>query len=546
MLDGQKVWSSYAHVADFCILLARSDPDSQRHDGLTYVIVDMHAPGVEVRPLRQITGDAEFNEIFLTGVEVPRENLLGEIGGGWQVAMTTLLHERGTLGVALVSRLEVAVRKLLELARDRGATPVQRDAIAREWIELEALRLTAYRSLSALARTGIPGPEGSILKLQWSEANQRVTALALDILGPDAQLVGERAPVRGLVGAAAAPQPRQHDRGGHVRDPPQHRRRAGARAPEVALDSGRVVHTRAGRAPHPGARVPRRDARADLGAARGAGLDRASRCRRSWAAPGSASWSRPCCTRSSAERLTPGPFFSTVAVALPALPAEEQARVAAGETSWVLALGPFVPDLDTAERIAVAEGDGVFELVGAQRELFDTSDETRPLGMVVGGEIGAATRLQRRAPGDPPPLTRRARARGLRCRSARARARGRARLAAGAVRPPDRLVPGRRTPARHELHGARARALARRLGVVVRRHAVTREPIVAVAAAKAHASDAAVTACERAIQVHGGVGFTWEHVLQRLYKRALWIRSWEASGAELRAEVASVLLDGGE
>jgi alkylation response protein AidB-like acyl-CoA dehydrogenase len=197
VLDGQKVWSSYAHVADFCILLARSDPEAQRHDGLTYVIVDMHAPGVEVRPLRQITGDAEFNEIFLTGVEVPRENLLGEVGGGWQVAMTTLLHERGTLGVALVSRLEVAVRRLLELARERGASPVQRDAIAREWIELEALRLTAYRSLSALARTGIPGPEGSILKLQWSEANQRLTSLALDLLGPEAQLAGERAPYAG-------------------------------------------------------------------------------------------------------------------------------------------------------------------------------------------------------------------------------------------------------------------------------------------------------------------------------------------------------------
>ncbi len=197
VLDGQKVWSSYAHVADFCILLARSDPASQRHEGLTYVIVDMHAAGVEVRPLRQITGDAEFNEIFLSGVEVPRENLLGEIGGGWQVAMTTLLHERGTLGVALVSRLEVAVGKLLELARDRGATPAQRDAIAREWIELEALKLTAYRSLSALVRGGIPGPEGSILKLQWSEANQRLTALALELLGRDAQLVGERAPYGG-------------------------------------------------------------------------------------------------------------------------------------------------------------------------------------------------------------------------------------------------------------------------------------------------------------------------------------------------------------
>jgi alkylation response protein AidB-like acyl-CoA dehydrogenase len=197
VLDGQKVWSSYAHVADHCIMLTRSDPASSRHSGLTYMIVDMRAPGVEVRPLRQITGDAEFNEIFLTDVEVPTDNVLGEIGGGWQVAMTTLLHERGTLGIALVSRLDLAVRKLLSLARDRGATPVQRDAIAREWIELEALKLTAYRSLSALAKTGVPGPEGSILKLQWSEANQRVTALALDLLGPDAQLRGGNAPYAG-------------------------------------------------------------------------------------------------------------------------------------------------------------------------------------------------------------------------------------------------------------------------------------------------------------------------------------------------------------
>jgi len=169
VLDGQKVWSSYAHIADFCILLARSDPDSQRHAGLTYVIVDMHAPGVEVRPLRQITGESEFNEIFLGGVEVPLDNVIGDVGGGWDVAMTTLLHERGTLGFALVARLEVQVRKLLALAADRGATPVQREAIAREWIHFQALRVTAYRSLSALERTGVPGPEGSILKLQWSE-----------------------------------------------------------------------------------------------------------------------------------------------------------------------------------------------------------------------------------------------------------------------------------------------------------------------------------------------------------------------------------------
>jgi alkylation response protein AidB-like acyl-CoA dehydrogenase len=197
VVDGQKVWSSFAHIADWCLLLARSDPASARHDGLTYLIVDMHAPGVEVRPLRQITGEAEFNEIFFTGVEVPAANVLGEIGSGWQVAMTTLLHERGTLGFALTAALEVNVRKLIELARDLGATPLQRDAVAREWVESQALRLTAYRSLSQLMKTGLPGPEGSILKLHWSEANQRLTKVALDLLGGDAPLAGDSSPYSG-------------------------------------------------------------------------------------------------------------------------------------------------------------------------------------------------------------------------------------------------------------------------------------------------------------------------------------------------------------
>ena len=197
VVDGQKVWSSFAHLADFCILLARSDPESSRHQGLTYLIVDMRAPGVEVRPLRQLTGEAEFNEIFFAGVAVPVENVLGEVGGGWQVAMTTLLHERGTLGFALQAQLEVAVRRLVELAHDRGATALQRDAIAREWIELQALRYTNYRSLAQLERTGVPGPEGSIAKLVWSEANQRLTKLALELLGQDAPLAGDNAPYAG-------------------------------------------------------------------------------------------------------------------------------------------------------------------------------------------------------------------------------------------------------------------------------------------------------------------------------------------------------------
>src|SRR5947208_4740562 len=183
LVNGQKVWSSLAHLADFCILVGRSDPASERHAGLTYVIADMRAPGVEVRPLRQITGEAEFNEIFFTDVRVPRENLLGEIGGGWQVAMTTLLHERGTLGFALTGTLDAQVNKLIALTRERAADdPIIRDRVAQEWIELQALKLTNYRSLTTLIQTGIPGPEGSGSKLHWSEQHRRLTKLAMEIL----------------------------------------------------------------------------------------------------------------------------------------------------------------------------------------------------------------------------------------------------------------------------------------------------------------------------------------------------------------------------
>ena len=189
LLNGQKVWSSFAHIADFCILVGLGDPDASRYKNLTYVIVDMHAPGVEVRPLVQITGHPEFNEIFFTDVKVPRENLLGSVGDGWQVAMTTLLHERGTLGFALSATLAVAVHKLVALAKERNVTdPILRDRIAREWVELQALKYTNYRSLTALTKTGVPGPEGSASKLVWSENNQRLTKLALEILGSHAQL----------------------------------------------------------------------------------------------------------------------------------------------------------------------------------------------------------------------------------------------------------------------------------------------------------------------------------------------------------------------
>ena len=184
VVNGQKVWSSFAHIADFCILVTQSDPDAPRYRNLTYLIVDMHAPGVEVRPLRQITGEAEFNEIFFNDVEVPVSNRLGEEGEGWQVAMTTLLHERGTLGFALTAALESGVSRLLDVARERvnGDSGV-RERVAAEWIELQALRYTNYRSLGAYQRTGIPGPEGSAIKLRWSEQNQRMTKLGRELLG---------------------------------------------------------------------------------------------------------------------------------------------------------------------------------------------------------------------------------------------------------------------------------------------------------------------------------------------------------------------------
>jgi alkylation response protein AidB-like acyl-CoA dehydrogenase len=198
VVNGQKVWSSYAHIADWCILVVRTDAEAEKHRGLSYLLVDMHSPGVDVRPLRQITGDPEFNEIFFTDVRVPRDSILGQPGDGWNVAMTTLLHERGTLGFALTAALERQVNRLLELATTPAPDgtrpaddPVVRDEVAQQWIDLQALRFTNYRSLTALQKTGVPGPEGSVAKLHWSETNQRLTKLAQSLSGLAGQLDGE-------------------------------------------------------------------------------------------------------------------------------------------------------------------------------------------------------------------------------------------------------------------------------------------------------------------------------------------------------------------
>ena len=192
LVNGQKVWTTLAHVAKWCMLLTRERNDSNPRHGLTYLLVDMESPGIEVRPLVQITGDAEFNEIFFNDVKVPKSQILGEAGEGWAVAMTTLLHERGTLGMALATRAQITAAELAEHTRKlgRGSDPLVRQKVAQYTIEARALQLNGYRALTAMKRTGIPGPEGSILKLMWSELNQRMTETAVDVAGAAGQ-VGE-------------------------------------------------------------------------------------------------------------------------------------------------------------------------------------------------------------------------------------------------------------------------------------------------------------------------------------------------------------------
>ena len=192
LVNGQKVWTTLAHIAKWCMLLTRERKEDNPRHGLTYLLVDMESPGVEVRPLVQITGDAEFNEIFFKDVQVPKSQILGEAGEGWAVAMTTLLHERGTLGMALATRAQITAAELAEHARKlgRGSDPLVRQKVAQYTIEARALQLNGYRALTAMKRNGIPGPEGSILKLMWSELNQRMAETAVDVAGASGQ-VGE-------------------------------------------------------------------------------------------------------------------------------------------------------------------------------------------------------------------------------------------------------------------------------------------------------------------------------------------------------------------
>jgi alkylation response protein AidB-like acyl-CoA dehydrogenase len=188
IVNGPKVWTSLAHVARWGMLVARTDTEAPKHKGLTYFVVDMHAPGVEVRPLRQLTGDAEFNEVYFTDVRIPDAERLGDVGDGWRVSLTTLMNERVSLGGTVAPRGSGLIANALELWRRVGdGDPVKRDKLVRLWIEAEVIRLTNIRS-SQLRSAGVPGPEGSVGMLASAEFNKRVTEFWMDLLGPEAML----------------------------------------------------------------------------------------------------------------------------------------------------------------------------------------------------------------------------------------------------------------------------------------------------------------------------------------------------------------------
>jgi alkylation response protein AidB-like acyl-CoA dehydrogenase len=190
VVTGQKVWTTLAQHAKWCMLVARTDPDAPKHQGLTYFLMDMEQDAVQVRPLRQITGESEFNELFIEEARIPGENIIGGEGNGWAVAITTLMHERATLAFGLQIAVKHALRELMDMARQARAArdPIVRDRLAQLYIESEVLRLNAYRGLSAIMRDGVPGPEGSLGKWQWAEVNQALTELAMDLRGPRAVL----------------------------------------------------------------------------------------------------------------------------------------------------------------------------------------------------------------------------------------------------------------------------------------------------------------------------------------------------------------------
>jgi alkylation response protein AidB-like acyl-CoA dehydrogenase len=195
IVNGQKIWTSFAQLADWCLLLVRTDNEAPKHKGITCLLVDMHSEGISVRPLRQMSGDSGFNEVFFSNVRVSSRQVLGVVNQGWTTAITALMNERANLGSAAQVVFKRNLEALINQARaiTRQGKPVSQDPLTRQklaqaFLELGIMRLNTNRALTSLVKTGVPGPEGSIQKLFWSEWNQRTQQTAQEILGPYGQL----------------------------------------------------------------------------------------------------------------------------------------------------------------------------------------------------------------------------------------------------------------------------------------------------------------------------------------------------------------------
>src|SRR5687767_7258535 len=196
VINGQKIWTSAGHLADWIFVLCRSDATAPKHKGITFLLVPMDQPGVEVRPIRMISGESEFNEVFFTDAKAPKENVIGEPNGGWAVAMTLLGYERGEAAATLPIQFRTELDRLVELAREHGKTsdPVIRQRLAACYSKVEIMRYLGMRTLTAFLQGGHPGPEASISKVFWSEYHHQSTELAMDILGLHGLVPTGRAP----------------------------------------------------------------------------------------------------------------------------------------------------------------------------------------------------------------------------------------------------------------------------------------------------------------------------------------------------------------
>ncbi len=191
ILNGQKTWTTLAHLAKWGMVVTRTDPDQPKHRGLTYFVVDMEAEGVDIRPLHQITGEAEFNEVFFDDTPVPDENRIDDVGAGWSVAMTTLMNERVAIGGRTVSRGDGTIGTAVRTWNESGSEdPATRRELTRLWSEVEAMRLTSLRAAENM-QAGVPGPEGSTAKLAWADLNKEVTALTVTMQGLEGATIPE-------------------------------------------------------------------------------------------------------------------------------------------------------------------------------------------------------------------------------------------------------------------------------------------------------------------------------------------------------------------